>query len=211
MARADAGFTLMELLVAMAAVAVLALMLGQAMRGGTQFWVSANRRAKSLEESSAALRFLQARLAASYPARDEVISAEGFGFAGSSTWLEWLTDLPGGWADAGGYHRAKLELADTGKGRELVFAWAPWQAEKQSAQALPLGQATDLHLSYWGSGDAAQPARWHELWENRRELPELVRLDISRPGGERQVMYVSLRIEAHAGCRIDAYAGRCRE
>jgi len=205
-----AGFTLVELLSALVAVAVLALLLAQAMRGGTQFWVSASKRADALDESAAALRFVRDRLAMPYPAPDANLAPRGLVFRGTQDRLEWLTDLPASWADAGGFHRAKLEVSEGISGRQLTFSWAPWQKNAAAGSALSLGPLSDFRFRYWGEEGEGKNPRWQEQWLERDILPELIEVNLVRPGGEHQTIVVAPRVTVHSGCMLDAYSKRCR-
>lgn len=206
MRQSEAGFTLIELLVALAVLAVLSLLLAQAMRGGTQFWSQASRRTEAAEEADAVLRFLRARLAQSYPAADSGLAQTGLGFDGREDRLEWLTSLPAGWSDAGGFQRARLQLIDEGQRRGMAFAWSPWQGEARDWQSLQLGQVSGMRLAYWD-----KETGWRPEWRGQRRLPDLVRLEIFRSNGRNDLLHVAPRITARAGCRLQPMSSRCEE
>ncbi|WP_428249800.1 hypothetical protein [Ferrovibrio sp.] len=197
---------MIELLAALAVVAVLSLLLAQAMRGGTQFWLQASHRVEAAEEADATLRFLRGRLAQAYPAADAALAQIGIGFEGREASLDWLSDLPAGWHDAGGYQRARLRLVDSPEGRNIEFSWSPWQGEARGWQSLSLGAVRELRFAYWSSSSG-----WRPEWLEQRWLPELIRLEIIRADGHRDSLHVAPRITARVGCRLQPMSSRCEE
>jgi general secretion pathway protein J len=69
-----------------------------------------------------------------------------------------------------------------------------------------------LSIAYFGSGRTGGVRQWQTRWWNQREPPELVRVRVTFPRGDRRVwpdLVIRPRATVNAQCRVDALTGQC--
>src|SRR5215472_4914662 len=164
------GFTLLELLVALAVLGFLVVGLTQGVRAGLTMWGAQTRRVGETGELDAGARVLRALLSGiSAPAPGG--SGRGAGgplkLEGHSDSLAFVGDLPTG---LGTTRRANitLELVQD----RLQLRWTPHRHELTDAPE-PKPVETELirgvahvDFAYWGSPSPDQPAGWQAQWDN---------------------------------------------
>jgi general secretion pathway protein J len=77
-----------------------------------------------------------------------------------------------------------------------------------------LQNVASLSISYFGADRIAGGRRWQNLWYDRPQPPELVRIRLGfQPGDRRQWsdLVIRPRSTVNAACRIDALTGRCAD
>lgn len=212
----QAGFTLMELLVALAVLAMAAGLLVAAL-GGASAALPLAQRPQRDESVIAAQRILRARLERMTPvvrmdSTEQIVDARGyprqFGFAAP----------PLDRAGPGALQRFRLMLTSTG---DLVLFSASglddsidlndpslvgWQATKL------LGGVRDIDLAYYGADRLDPDERWQQFWIDRAQPPALVRVRLRFDDGDRRRwpdLVVRPRATVNAVCRINRASGRC--
>lgn len=180
----QAGFTLLELMVAMALLALLGLALAGGMRFGLQAWNRVDAgldRGEPIALSQALLRRLleQAMPLPAAGAAPGVIA-----FAGADSALRFIAMLPER-ATAPGLNEVTLRLEPGDAGASLVLSWQPLGeagAGTGNRKALLDGVVAG-HFRYYGSVADGRPADWQEEWTNARALPRLVALELTFKDG----------------------------
>lgn len=171
----DAGFTLLEVMVALAVLGFLVLGLNQGTRFGLAAWDQQSRMLARGGELDAVDRSFRSIVAHLVP-RDDPNRP---GLRGGPTTLDAVTDLP-----LEGGQRAQVGLGMDRQGR-LVLRWVPFvharplRPPPPAAEVELLRGVQQFHLAYWSPAEAA----WHDSW-TRRELPGLVRLRLVFPPGD---------------------------
>ena len=179
------GFTLLEVLVALAVFGLLMAGLTQVARFGIVTWQSQSRAAESRGEQEAVDRVL----------RDLIARADPGGldgapplFKGTSRELMFTTDLP----DPAGVSppwRADVTLPVDGA-KQLSLVWRPRLGRPMREAPPPrsvslMANVDRLELRYWRS-DAGPNGGWQSSW-TEDALPRLVRIRIIRTVGGRLV------------------------
>ena len=187
-----AGFTLLELLIA---ITLLGLLMA-ALFGGLQLGARAWERGEERLDQSARLQvvqgFLRDRLTQSSPL--EVVE-DGTGrrrlmFEGTPEALRFVTLMPEHLGT--GFAEFVLTLVDQDDARHLAVRWQPFEVPgpmPATADAEPqikvlLEQVENLQLSYYGAPGRELPAAWYEQWLEASVMPDLVRLRVSFPPGD---------------------------
>ena len=185
----DAGFTLLELMVALALAALLMAAMPGAIRLGTR----ALNQAEVLSNDAAdraALDFVAERLTETMVlyeraadgrlkvAFDGDVDALGFVSAAS---MDPADDTPAG--------VFLMELALTGAengSRRLMLRWQPFRPGLTKAAGVVrherelLGNVAGLSFRYFGAPSARVAAAWTDVWTGAETVPELVEMQVTR-------------------------------
>jgi general secretion pathway protein J len=210
----DAGFTLVEVLVALALFSLLAVLLFDNVKFGLQAWRSGSARAESFQRELAAQDVLRRLIGNLYP----IILGEGaaqrrIDVDGQAESLAFLSDAP---AVSGGAGRFRFKLfADRKPDRvDLVLQSQPELAVKPDPERTLLVSDIDrIELSYAARGSGDANAAWSTSWQDQSEAPGLVRLRVfMRPGDAHHwpELVIAPRVQADVACVYDALTMRCR-
>lgn len=180
-AARQAGFTLLEVLVALAVLGFLVLGLAQGVRFGLGAWNSQARLLARFGDLDVADRALRRVVAQLVPTDDVRLP----GLRGTAAGFEAVTELP---AAALPTRQAAVALGVDRAGR-LVLRWTPYlHARRLSPPPAPeeselLRGVERVEIAYWS---AAAGGGWLPAW-TRAELPDLVRfrLVFARGDGRR--------------------------
>ena len=175
----DAGFTLIELIVALAILALLVSMLPGAFAVAQRAWDTV-RRIERLDADQAARTFVEQRLVEALPVLvTDPSGAQQSGFRGEARGVTFVSPAASGPA-GGGIYRYRLTAESSGGADALVLRQTPI-----SAVALPASGGTsrilvdglaNLRFRYFGRTDEDQDRRWHDSWPDGDRLPELVEI-----------------------------------
>ncbi len=185
--RRQAGFTLVELLVAMTLLAFLSITLFGGLRFGARSWeavVDSSAERDRIASTQTFLRDRLGQLTLPGPARLRQIDAEGR-LDGGPERVEfvapWLSAL-----SLGGLYRFTLWHEDTGDGR-LMLRWQPAEADPDALEELGdlagervlLDGVAEFSLSYYGAADEDAEPEWLDQWESPGAPPRLVRVRLA--------------------------------
>ena len=179
----DAGFTLVEMIVALAILGLILGLLGSAanLLRGTGDRVA--ERAVALADLALVSGLLQERLGDAVAVDVGPAGRLVSGFDGRPKAARFLTLSPGfvageplvamaiGMAPAGGLELVRAEIAASEPGFAALDL--PGRAERRDLAA----DVTGLRLSYFGRKDGAAAA-WHPTWQDQARLPRAVQLEL---------------------------------
>ncbi|AKU66728.1 hypothetical protein ADJ79_04900 [Ottowia sp. oral taxon 894] len=194
------GFTLMEVLIAMALLSLLMLALGSTLYSAAQTEERVDARVQSAEDLRLAARFLQEALsqASLRPVRQGNERLRPF-FSGQAQAVEWVGVMPARYG-LGGRHfmRLALERDVNGQGR-LVLRYAPWSDEpggidwaRAPWQALAQ-PVTGLSIRYRHPLSGEWVGDWAAAAGRRARIPSAVALDIRGPQPPWPLLIVPMR------------------
>lgn len=221
--RREAGFTLLELMVALLLLALISTISLGGIQLGARTWETVAARAGDSGRSQMVRAFLSREIAQAAPVylgksvRDKQLAYEGQ--RGSLKFVAPLAPHFG----LGGYQHLELVIADNpeggGKGKLLVLKRrqfhrgedADAEAEDQETHVL-LDGIEEAEFSYLEGGPAAAGG-WSSDWRGRKSMPALVRLRIIFQDGRRASwpdLVVAQRITTKPGCFPGDQGPRCR-
>lgn len=208
-ARRESGFTLIEVLVSLALLALVLALAAGGVRYARSTW-NAAARLDELAGSDMAETFLRARLAEAMPLYEQrksgVIQVL---FQGTHDAVSFVAPAPNG-PVGGGLYRYTLEAvpaANRGQS-SLIVKLAPHQGTLTEPM---VGSTTDRHelmrnvksvsFRYFGRGEIkAQPA-WHSAWTRTDAMPSLVEIAIARDDSEGGHVTMVIGLRLHTGSR----------
>jgi general secretion pathway protein J len=179
------GFTLVELLIALALLGLLTAMLVAGVRYEIQ---ASSRQSTRLERAArlpAAFAFLRAHLSAARPVVPVNSNGTTIVFDGRAVDLDFVDTAPQS-APAGGLYLFKFRIAH----RQLRVSWYPFQgllpvSNVASGDTLLLDDITSGRFRYFGVTGPNARADWHDQWPYASTLPLAIRLDIAFADGAR--------------------------
>jgi hypothetical protein len=173
--RQDAGFTLLEALIATTLTAMLAAVLFGSVSLGVRVMDAGTKRTDAATQAALIQNFLRSHLAQAELTLD-----------GGNNGLMFLERIP--------------ELAPMGLTQMTVRAERARDglrliAEAPKHRSLLLERLESVEFAYFGSEDENRTPAWHREWRNRTALPKLVRLRVGF-GAERapQDFIVALKL-----------------
>jgi len=179
--RRQAGFTLLEVLVALVVFGFLMVGVMQGTRFGITAWrfqSDGSRRASELEAVDRTLRQL---IAQAHPGTLDTPPA----FAGAAGGLVFRTLLP----QSGGGLAARAVDAAIGLDaqRRMVLRWSVHSAggRRGAREDVLLAGLDHIELAYWRPAEGGDAAGWQRSWSGP-VLPALVRVRLAFPPGDRR-------------------------
>ncbi|MGJ4946770.1 prepilin-type N-terminal cleavage/methylation domain-containing protein [Bradyrhizobium sp. HKCCYLS20291] len=207
----EAGFTLVEVLVALALFSLLAVLLFDNVKFGMQAWRSGSARAESFQRELASQDVLRRLIGNLYPMMlGENAAQRRVDFSGQADRLEFLGDAP---LVSGGAGRYRFKLfAERQRDRvDLVLQAHHELAARQEAERTLL--VSDIGRVEFNYAAKAIDASWSTMWQDQTDIPGLIKVRVvMRPGDGRNWpdLLIAPRVRADVGCVYNALTMRCR-
>jgi general secretion pathway protein J len=205
------GFTLIEMLVALALMGMIAIILITSLQLGGHTWQRVVRAAASTEDIAQAQEILRLRLSALYPDNGTAGDSTAPAFlASNGTSLEFSGEAPEATAD--GILRFAIGVSASSRALE-IRSWSDQQGFGPSdtrAEAL-LPRVASLAVQFWSKPEAA-PGRWVDRWDSNK-LPQLIRIEVTFGANDKRrwpPLYIEPRVDTPASCVFDVVSRRCR-
>lgn len=188
------GFTLIEVLVTLALLALVLALLSGALRFAQSTWDAATK-LDAHASTGTTESFLRARLGEAMPLYEQTATGlVRLAFEGTSESLSFVAPAANGPVGAGLYHHALDVAPGTGRGHShnlLRLKLVPYQAKQSEPGGEPIqqehvlmGNVKSLALRYFGRGAPRSEPAWHAAWPRTDALPHLVEMTIARSDGE---------------------------
>lgn len=219
-ARAQSGFTLVELVVAMVLLGIMMLLLYSGLTFAMRSWDAAEAVGTRTTDQRIGTSFLRRELGETFPMRWKEPTTLQFAFEGKASSLRFVSSRPAG-LQAGGLALVGLAVeADGERRRSLVMRRAmpddeakdfgPLERSEEKPTVLVAG-VRDVSFAYFGAqNDFTDPA-WVEEWPYPGRMPLLVRVRITLADGEAlPEMLVRLMVGEEAGCLENSFQRGCR-
>jgi general secretion pathway protein J len=213
--RSDAGFTLVEVLAALALLSLLSLTLIGALRFGLAAWERAETHAERVDNVVLAQNFLRRLIEDAYPFFSAADPTRGeIDFEGTAVGLRLLAPTPQALGGSG-RSRVSLSIERREERLDLVVAVRPELAGDTgtATRRVLVGDVQSVELSYFGKGRSERAPGWRNQWTKEQALPQLVRIEVQFPAGDKRTwpeLVAGPRISVDVGCVYDPLNKQCR-
>lgn len=218
------GFTLVEVVVALALVAMIAAALLSSLRFGQRSYEKVLRNGSASWDVFASQRLIRNLVESAYPQEaDQGGVASQFGIDGGTDDIAMTAPAPmalGG----GGFHRYGLDLRARDGSNDLVVSWnsdvaadARTVSVSASAEEVLVEDVASVEWNYmpagWRDGSDEHNQQWVDSWHDKQHLPAMVRLKLKFRVGDTRTwpdLVMTPRITDDANCVFDVVAQNCR-
>lgn len=212
----DAGFTLVEMLVSLTLLAMAAALMATGLSSAHGLWAKLEGTTLRGEQVEAAQSLLRDRIQRLAPVTRFDGAAPYADVDGDRSGMA-FTALPLDSDRPAPMRRFRLGFSDG----ELVLESREDQAHatdaadtnEAPARRVLLGHIAELRIDYWGPEVPGGAPGWRETWSHQPEPPELVRIRVSFPAGDRRIwpaLIVRPAATVDALCTLDPVTSRCR-
>ena len=219
MRRPAAGFTLLELVIAITLLAAMMGLLYSGVAFALRSWDASAAKGHGAADDRLAENFLRRELSAVFPMRWKDPLETKLAFAGEKDRLRFVSHRPAG-PTASGLSLVGLavERSETGEGKALVMRRAAPDDEAKDFKPLDEGLRTELftgvesvEFGYFGAeSDVADP-KWSDAWAYPARMPSLVRARVKLSDGTALPELVTVvRLSEEAGCFENSFQRLCR-
>ncbi len=215
----SAGFTLVELMIALALMALISALLYGSLSLSANSWDRGEAKVEQVTDMRLTEEMLRQTLAAQHPLRFHKVADQPLYFAGAADSLSFAAAMPG--RAGGGMFYFRVAVAPDGDRSRLTLARV---IPDYSANALPdfrdaessvlAEDIGEVKFGYFGrdpdASDASDPT-WRDRWDDPQILPRMIRIDVKpRKSAAWPTMIVETRLAPEAGCRAwDPNRNRC--
>lgn len=207
------GFSLIELLVSLAILAMIGLLMSSSVGAGRRVWERVDRSTSAIDQIEAAQTIVRDRLSRIVPlTRYDAISPYS-DMEGKRDVLFFIAQAPDAQQpDALADYRLSLST-----GSELVLSATPDLAPLRNPQRrdrVLLRGVASLDLAYFGPPyTPTDPPRWNNRWPGQAQPPQLIRVRVTfAPGDRRQwpdlIVHPSATIDTQ--CVINIQTSKCK-
>jgi general secretion pathway protein J len=217
--RRNAGFTLIELVVAMTILGAMMLLLYSGLSFGLRSWDVGDAVGRGAADRRIGEHFVRRELGELFPMRWKDATRLRFAFEGTPQSLRFVSSRPAGIA-MGGLSLVGLEVAGDARAgnRNLVMRRA--MPDDNAESFAPLDQAEPavmiagveaVEFAYFGAENDFTDPKWNDDWPYAARVPLMIRIRIKRTDGTvLPEMVVRLMLSEEAGCIENSFQRLCR-
>jgi general secretion pathway protein J len=210
LASRSRGFTLVELTIALVLMAAISAVLYGSLSLAARTWDGGEAKMQQVADLRTTQTYLRSQIAAEYPQRMFKIQGFPLLFTGARDEMRYAAALPSRVA-AGGVYYFRLAVVRDGdrsllvQERMIPDVNALEVPEFRDADRSILAEGiAELRIAYFGrppdAADAVPPA-WLDQWDDKQQLPTLVRIDVKpEKGAPWPTLVVEPRRSPAAGC-----------
>jgi general secretion pathway protein J len=220
MRRTQAGFTLIELVVAMALLGTMMLLLYGGLNFSLRSWDAGDVNGRRTADRRIGENFLRRELSELFPMRWKEPMTLKFAFEGERNRMRFVSSRPAG-VSQGGLALVGLEVENEGgasRKRNLVMRRAMPDDEAKDFGPLDRGERNVLiadidsvTFEYFGAENDFTAPQWTDAWSIPHRVPEMVRMRIKDGDGSAlPEMVVKVNLGEEAGCLENVFQRVCR-
>jgi general secretion pathway protein J len=213
------GFTLIELVVALAILGVMMLLLYSGLAFATRSWDAGDKVGRTAADRRIGEAFVRREIAELFPMRFKDATKLRFAFEGKKDHLRFVSARPAG-VQLGGLSLVGLEVAgDTRRGdRNLVMRRAmPDDAAEDFGPldavdpSIVMVGVDNMALQYFGAENDFTDPKWQDEWTYEGRMPSMIRMQLRRTDGSvLPEIIVRTMLGEEAGCLETSFQRLCR-
>jgi general secretion pathway protein J len=185
----SAGFTLIEVLIAMTLLGIMVVLLFSSMKICADSWRKGEDKITAVNEIAVVYQFFHHHLATALPVWDD-FSEEGnkvFAFQGKNQELQFVSSFPAS-AKKSGLQLFSIKLIKDGDEQVIQVSITPFYPvaegeEWRKEEVTLLLHVSNFSLSYYSLDNLQTEGIWQEDWLEQETQPRLVKIKIVRDDG----------------------------
>ena len=215
--RRPTGFTLIEVVVAMALLATIMVLLYSGLTFALRSWDAGDANGRRVADRRLGENFMRREMTELFPLRWKNATMLKFAFEGEKDHLKFASSRPAGLGQ-GGLSLVSIEVAERDRVRNLVMRRALPDDEAvdfgpldKAEPSLLVANVESVAFSYFGAENDFTEPKWVDKWEFASALPTLIRVSVKTTDGRvlpDQVVRIALGAEA--GCLESGFQRFCR-
>ena len=182
------GFTLAEMIVALAVSSLLVTLTYGALRIGIRSWDASQETVTQIETLRVGWQAVHSAISEAVVRFDPTTQSEGIFFDGRPDRLKFTANMPSH-LGLGGVYIIEL-LLDTQNGddafllRRTLWVEHLQETRENNPQQAPLAEGVkQIRFRYFGTLNEEETPSWHTQWTGQSTLPNLLRLDVELKDG----------------------------
>jgi general secretion pathway protein J len=214
-----AGFTLIEVVVAMVLLATTMLLMYSGLSFALRSWDATDINGRRTADRRLGENFLRRELSELFPMRWKDATQVKVAFEGGAERLRFVSQRPAG-LQAGGLSLVGIEVEENRekRTRDVVMMRAMPDDEAKDFGPLDKGErhlvfagVERVEFGYFGSENEFADPKWHDTWDFAGRIPELVRMRVrAADGSVLPEMVVRVVLGEEAGCLENSFQRLCR-
>lgn len=218
-AKAAAGFTLVELVVAMVLLATMMLLLYAGISFALRSWDAGDAVGRRATDRRVGENFLRRELAEAFPMRWKNPTMVKVAFEGQPQRLRFVSSRAAG-ASLGGLSLVGLEVEGDARNHERNLVMRRAMPDEEAKDFKPLEDAQpsillegvdSVTFAYFGTVNDFSEPEWSDTWPYPNRLPQMVRIRVRLADGSLLPdMVVKMMLGEEAGCLENAFQRGCR-
>ncbi len=217
--RAQSGFTLIELVVAVTLLAIMMMLLYSGLAFALRSWDAGDANGRRVADRRIAENFLRRELTELFPMRWKDPLILRLALDGKADSLRFTSSRPAG-ISAGGLSLVGLDVEADAQRRVHHLVMRRAMPDYDAKDFAPLEQAERIILlenigsvtfGYFGAENDFTEPRWEDTWKYPGRVPLLVRMRVKDADGTLlPELVVRLALAEEAGCLENAFQRGCR-
>lgn len=198
------GFTLLELMIALAIIGILFFMLMAVLRLGSRAVTAGEKKIETLERARTSLNIINAQIQSQNPLSREVEGEQKNYFSGNRESLEFATNYSI-WDGESGYVLVSYQVVKDSQGKQALSATEN-KVGLDNKKTLTLLDSFDrLYFEYFFKAPTDEEGQWIDQWTESAFIPEKIKLHMVN--GDRDLpLIIPMRAGGAAGSGVVATA-----
>jgi general secretion pathway protein J len=219
MRRHAAGFTMIELVVAMALLGVMMVLMYSGLSFSLRSWDAGESNGRRTADRRIGENFLRRELAELFPMRFKDPMTVKVAFLGEPTKLKFVSSRPAG-VTQGGLSLVGVEVENGANPRERHLVMRRAMPDDEAKDFGPLDHAErtvliedveSVKFDYFGTENDFTDPKWYDTWPYPERIPRLVRVRIrSLDNTLMAEMVMRIELSEEAGCLENSFQRVCR-
>ena len=217
----EAGFTLIEIVVALVLLAIMMVLLYAALNFSVRSWDAGDAAGRRVVDRRIGENFLRREISELFPMRWKTPTMPhlAFAFEGEKDHLRFVSSRPAG-IQQGGLSLVAVEVqaeSPPSRRKNLVMRRAMPDDDQTSFAPLDAAKPTllvegvdSVSFEYFGAENDFTPPQWSDSWKWPARIPEMIRVRIQADDGPQPEMLMRVTLGEEAGCLENAFQRNCR-